>query len=732
MLRRTRPGWLLLLAVLSAGLAGPTHAVQPVSFELDVQPLLTSTGCNAGACHGKQRGQNGFQLSLLGFDPEYDYHAVAVEARGRRLSHGAPGQSLLLQKATAEVPHGGGRRFTVGSAEYETLYRWIEQGALRRLPGEPTLQQVELVESQFSLLPGQQQSLKVMATYSDHTQRDVTAQTTYLSNDATVVSAAADGTMTAGKLPGETAVMARYMNRICVAEVVIPQDEMVPAEFYADLPRNNFIDDLVYAKLQKLGIRPSEPIDDATFLRRVSTDLIGRVPTAEEVADFVQSSDPNKREACVDRLLQHPAYVDHWSNMWADLLRPNPYRVGIKAVFNYDHWIRQQFRDDVPYDEFVRKLVTAKGSTWHNGAVTLYRDRRSPDEMATLISQLFLGVRLECAKCHHHVFEKWSQQDFYQFAAFFAKVKHKGTGLSPPISGSEELVYVGTSGTVKHPVSGEVMTPRPLFGELPESVEANADPREALAAWMTTKDNDYFAGVQVNRLWAALMGRGLVDPVDDLRSTNPPSNPALLDALVQHFQDINFDNKQLLKTIALSNVYSLSSLPNESNVGDRLNYSRHYRHRLRAEVLMDSIAQITETPHSLSGMPAGSRANQVWTHRVDSFFLDTFGRPNENQDPPCERLADSTVTQALHLMNSSDIDARIRSDSGRAARLAASDLSSAEVAQQLYLTIYSRMPTDAERQYVVEALDAAQDKRRAVIEDLMWAMLNTPEFSIQN
>ncbi len=743
MLRVTKMAWLLLSVALSASLAEPSPAAppdQPVSFELDVQPLLTSTGCNAGACHGKQRGQNGFQLSLLGFDPEYDFRAVAVEARGRRLSRRAPGQSLLLQKATAELPHGGGRRFTVDSAAYQTLYRWIEQGAPRRVEGEPTLLNVELVETQFSLPPGQQQALQVLATYSDQTQRDVTAETTYLSNDATVVAVTAEGEMTAGKLPGETAVMARYMNRICVAEVVIPQSEAVPAEFYAELPQHNFIDRLVYGKLQKLGIRPSDPVDDATFLRRVSTDLIGRLPTAEEVAQFVQSTDANKREACVDRLLERPEYADHWANMWADLLRPNPYRVGIKATFNYDHWIRQQFREDVPYDEFVRKLVTAKGSTWHNGAVTLYRDRRSPDEMATLVSQLFLGVRLECAKCHHHVFEKWSQQDFYQFAAFFARVKHKGTGLSPPISGSEELVYVGTDGAVKHPVSGEVMTPQPLFGQLPATADdaaANADPRAALADWMTAKDNDYFAAVQVNRLWAALMGRGLVDPVDDLRSTNPPSNPELLAALVQHFQDIDFDNKQLLKTIALSHVYSLSSLPNDSNVADRLNYSRHYRHRLRAEVLLDAIADITETPTSLTGMPDGSRANQVWTHRVNSFFLDTFGRPNENQDPPCERLPDSTVTQALHLMNSSDIDARIRSDSGRAARLAASDLTNVDIADHLYLTIYSRLPSEDERSYAVAALDQAVGdeagkNRRGIIEDLMWAMLNTPEFSIQN
>ncbi len=357
--------------------------------------------------------------------------------------------------------------------------------------------------------------------------------------------------------------------------------------------------------------------------------------------------------------------------------------MGIKAVLNYDQWIRQQFRDNVPYDQFVRELITAQGSTWRNGAVSLYRDRRSPDEMATLVSQLFLGIRLECAKCHHHPFENWSQEDFYQFSAFFAQVDFKGTGLSPPISGGEETVFNASKGEVRHPLSGQIMSAQPLFGEIAASnrrrrkwvpTRQNAL-REQLAEWLTSRDNSYFAAVQVNRLWTALMGRGFVEPVDDLRSTNPASNPELLAALVRYFQESNYDNKALLKLIAMSNAYAYSSLPNETNAADRLNYSRHYRHRFRAEVLADAIADISETEHEMRGMPPGSRANQVWTHRINSLFLDTFGRPNENQDPPCERTSDSTVTQALHLMNSNELDRRIRSDQGRAARLAASDQS---------------------------------------------------------
>lgn len=726
----------ILVAISSLTAIHVAEAEAPVSFELDVQPVLTKAGCNSGPCHGKQRGQNGFQLSLLAFDSDFDHAAIASDGRGRRIFPAAPEQSLLLQKAIAAVPHGGGQRFERNSDEYHLLARWVQQGAPRQRIDEPQLLKVELAESSFSMQPGEQQQLKVVASYSDGTTRDVTHIATYLSNEATVVDVADGGELEAGNLPGESAVMIRYMNHICVADVVVPQESPAADEVYAALPRNNFIDELVFSKLRKAGVLPSPPASDATFLRRVYTDLIGRLPSVDEAREFLTSGSPNKREELIDKLLDRPEYVDHWANQWADLLRPNPYRVGIKAVLNYDNWIRQQFRDNVPYDEFVRRLVTAKGSTWRNGAVTLFRDRRTPDEMTTLISQLFLGVRLECAKCHHHPFERWSQDDFYHFAAFFAEVGHKGTGLSPPISGGEETVFASFKGEVRHPLTGEVLEPKPLFGGLDVQLDTDAatadDPREELAAWITSEENHYFAQVQVNRLWAALMGRGVVEPVDDLRSTNPPTNPELLGALADHFRDSGFDNKALLRHIALSQVYSLSSMPNDSNVTDRLNYSRHYRHRLRAEVLLDAMADITGSDHRLRGVPEGSAANQVWTHRVSSMFLDTFGRPDENQDPPCERTSDSTVTQALHLMNSRELDERIRSDAGRAAAWANSGLTATEIAEELYLAIFSRFPDPEELEYAREILADEAYGRRQATEDLMWAMINSPEFSIQN
>lgn len=712
-------------------LTSTARSSDPISFELDVQPILTKAGCNSGACHGKQGGQNGFQLSLLAYDSDQDFNAITRDGRGRRIFPASPQDSLLLTKAVASVPHGGGQRFGAQSSEFHILLSWLQQGAVRLIPDEPILERIELTHDDYNLRPGETVQLTVTAHYSNGASRDVTPLADYLSNDSAVASAGESGQILAGSLPGETAVMIRYMNHIRVANVVIPGDEQFTAAEFATLPRGNFIDDLVYAKLQRAGVWPSKEAEDAVFLRRVYLDLIGQLPTPEEAQRFLATDSPSKREYLIDELLDRPEYVDHWANQWADLLRPNPYRVGIKAVFNYDNWIRQQFRENVPYDQFVHSLVTAKGSTWRNGAATLYRDRRSPDEMATLVSQLFLGVRLECAKCHHHPFEKWSQTDFYQFAAFFGRVGHKGTGLSPPISGGEETVFVASKGEVRHPKTGKTMNPTPLFGGN-EQITASEDPREELAQWMTSTDNEYFAKVQVNRIWAALMNRGLVEPVDDLRLTNPPTNPELLSALAKHFQDNGYDLKDLLKIITMSRTYSLSSTPSTSNVADRVNYSRHYRHRLRAEALLDAIAMITETKNSIGGMPADARSNQVWTHRASSVFLDTFGRPDANQDPPCERTSDSTVTQSLHMLNSVELERRIRSDTGRAARLAESELTSDEIATELYLAIYSRMPTDEERQNTSRFLAVEANARRAAIEDLIWAMLNTPEFLIQN
>ena len=697
-----------------------------VDFERDVQPVLTRFGCNAGACHGKARGQNGFQLSLLGFDPEFDYEALTREARGRRIFLPDPEQSLFLQKPTAQMPHGGGKRLAKDSEAYQILLDWIRQGLPREIPGTPDLVNVTVTPGEKILGYNASLPLKVTAHYADGSTRDVTEMAAYQSNESAIAAVAEDGKVTTNDIVGEATVMARYLGQIAVCSVAVPMPGEVPDKFYADLPRQNLIDDLVWKKLQRLRITPSETAPDHKFLRRAYLDIIGRVPTLDEAQTFLSDPSPDRRERLVDHLLDRPEYADHWANKWADLLRPNPYRVGIKATLNYDAWIREQFRENRPWDEFVRDLITAQGSTFKNGAVTLFRDRRSPDELTTVVSQLFLGVRLECAKCHHHPFERWGQEDFYGFAAYFAKIGRKGTGLSPPISGSEEMVYVSDKGEVTHPLTGKVLPPKPLFGTAPEIPEGR-DPRRALAAWIT-QDNPYFAQVMANRVWADLMGRGLVEPVDDLRATNPPSNAALLEALGKDFEAEGYDLKKLIHRIATSYVYGLDSRPTERNVADTRNYSRYYRGRLRAEVLLDAVTEITGVPESFEAMPPDSSAKLIWTHRVDSLFLDAFGRPDPNQDPPCERTGDTSIVQALHLMNSEKLSRKITSDNGRATKLAASDKTPEEIIKELYLRIYSRTPTSQEQE-LCESLFAKPDAdRRHVVEDLMWALLNTPEF----
>lgn len=702
-------------------------ATQPVDFERDVQPILTRFGCNAGACHGKQRGQNGFQLSLLGFDSDFDHAAIAKEARGRRLNRSAPTDSLILQKPAGIAPHGGGLRLPSDGDEYRLLLRWIDEGAARRVPDTPQLQRVSVSPTRRSMRPDEQQQLVVTAHYSDGGTRDVTPLATYQSNESATAAVDEQGLITAGTVVGEVAVMARYLGQFAICQVALPLDGEVPAEAYAELPRENFIDEHVWSMLQRLRLLPSPPAPEHRFLRRAYVDIIGRVPTASEARTYLADESDDRRTRLVDELLIHPEYAEHWANKWADLLRPNPYRVGIKNTLNYDAWIRDVFRTNKPYDQFVRELLTAQGGTFRNGNATLFRDRRTPDELTTIVSQLFLGIRLECAKCHHHPFEVYGQHDFYSFAAYFSRVGRKGTGLSPPISGSEEFIFTAPSGVVRHPVTGAAMQPSPLYGEAPP-VDESADPRAVLAAWITSKDNSYFSRTQANRVWADLMGIGLVEPVDDLRATNPPTNAPLLSALGDDFAAHDFDLKHLIRTIATSYVYGLSSVPVERNVVDTRNYSRHYRRRLRAETLLDSVCQITGVPEQFDAMPVGSRAREIWTHRVKSLFLDSFGRPDPNQDPPCERITEPTVVQVLHLMNSDGVYAKVAGDSGAAAQLAASDLTPAQIVEELYLSVYSRFPDEEELNIGVALYDTEGADRRAVTEDLLWSLLNTPEF----
>jgi hypothetical protein len=700
---------------------------RPVTFERDIEPLLARMGCNAGACHGKARGQNGFALSILGFDTDFDYAAIVTEAKGRRLFPAAPESSLLLRKASGQTPHGGGRKLPADGPAYAAMKRWIEAGTPRTPSSAPKVERISIEPGQRIMGFRQAQQLLVTAYYTDGSSADVTHLATYQSNESVYASVDANGLVKAGPIPGEAAIMARFMEKFAVANVLIPMPGELPADLHAKLPRQNFIDGHVWDKLKLLGLTPSALASDATFHRRAFLDVIGRLPNPEETRAFFADKTADKRMKLIDRLLERPEYADWWASKWADLLRPNPYHVGIKAVFNIDAWLRESFRRNKPYDQFVREIITAQGSTFRDGPTVFFRNRREPDEITTMVSQLFLGVRLDCARCHHHPFEIYGQEDFYSFAAYFARVGHKGVGISAPISGGEEVIFNAPTGSVKHPLTGKVLPPRPLFGKATE-VTADNDPRQVLADWVTSPDNPYFAKVIVNRVWADLMGRGIVDPVDDLRATNPPSNVALLDALAADFRKNGHDLKKLIRTIATSYAYGLSTTPNDRNLGDSRNYSRHYRQRLRGEVLLDAISDITGVPEKFDAHPSGTRAMGLWTVRAPSVFLDTLSRPDPNQDPPCERTPDSSVVQALHLMNAPNLHRKVTADEGQAAKLAASSKTVPEIVEELYLLAYCRLPSEAERSAASKRFEKKEVTRRKAAEDLLWALVNTPEF----
>ena len=723
-------GWLAFHALACVG--SEPVVTNPASnpalkFELDIQPILTARGCNSGPCHGKARGQNGFALSLLGFDANMDYEAIVKNSRGRRLSIASPQESLLLNKAIGKEPHGGGIRFSESDEDYSLLLNWIKGGVARTNDTDPKLMSIEISPEQHSMVAEQQEMLTVTAKYNDGSTRNVTQMCAYQSNESAIVSIAPNGRLQAGALPGEATIMARYMGKISTWSTAVPRPVPVPSEQYQSLAINNFIDDLVYRKLATLNILPSQSCSEPQFLRRLYLDAIGRLPRPEEVLAYHQDNDPDKRSRWIKSVLDQPEYADFWANKWADLLRPNPYRVGIKATYSLDAWLRDAFRKNLPYDQFIRQIVTAQGSTWRNGAVTIFRDRREPEEITTMVSQLFLGVRLECAKCHQHPFEVYSQADFYGMAAYFARVGHKGTGLSPPISGGEEIVFAKAKGEVKHPLTNEVLPPKPLTGSSQES-SSGQDPRVNLADWMLSVDNPTFAKVAVNRIWSEVMGVGIVDPVDDMRATNPPSNAPLLSALANHFREVGFDHKKLLHAIFMSQVYALSSQPNETNASDSRNFSRHYRRRLKAEVLSDAISDITLQSEDFDGMPKGTRATQLWTFRTNSELLDAFARPDPNQDPPCERAVGTSMTQTLHLMNASHIQKRIAADGGRCEQLAKSDKGAGAIVSELYLAIFNRQPDEDERSSLEAEFAKPGADRRRLVEDIMWSMLNSPEF----
>ena len=701
----------------------------PPSFMRDVLPVLSKAGCNAGACHAKPDGQNGFKLTVFSFDPKADYRNITQDARGRRIFPAAPTESLLLLKATDTIPHEGGERFTKDSDAYRTIEQWIRSGMAFRAEGEPTLQRLAVEPATHLYHKSDTQQLRVQARYSDGSTRDVTALAGFSSNDKEIARVTDDGQVSIGKTSGQAVIVARFMGLVGDSQIEVAADHLLPESQYASLPVNNFIDELAYAQFKRLGLFPSDTCTDAEFLRRASLDTIGALPAAEEARAFLADTDPAKRDKLIDRLLAHPFYADYWANKWADLLRPNSDRVGIKSTYLLDQWLRECFRENMPYDQFVRAIVTTEGNTHRFGPAVIYRDRREPVDATTMFSELFLGVRLDCAKCHHHPNEKWGQEDFYRFAAFFGSIQHEGAGISTPISAGNETFYFEPGNTVKHPITGELMEPRPPDGD-GFKVAANENPRQALADWMTDPKNPFFAKAVSNRIWAAFFGRGIVDPVDDFRISNPASNPALLDALGQEVIRVKFNLKDFMRTILHSHLYQLSAVPNEFNKADARNYSRSYRRRLQAETLADALDDITGVPSEYPGMPPRSRAMQAWSYKIESPTMDAFSRPNSSSDCPCERDTKPSIVQALHLMNSQLLEEKLASKdpSARVQRLAESQLKPEEIVNDLYLACYSRQPADEELKIATAPFAVDGATRRSAIEDVLWSLLNSAEF----
>ncbi len=699
----------------------------PLSFTKDVLPALSKAGCNAGACHAKPEGQNGFRLSVFSYDPKSDYQEIVQEGRGRRVFPAAPDESLVLKKPTGGIPHEGGVRIQPGSATHQLLVRWIRQGMPFSLTNETSLTGIEIFPKERRYKKGAMQRVVVQARYSDGSRRDVSRLATFASSDREVVKVEDQPQMQIGTLTGQGVVVARYMGFVADSQVLIPAEQLLEESLYSDLPRRNFIDDLALAQFQELGLLPSERCTDSEFLRRATLDLLGLLPSADEAREFASDPSQDKRDRLIVRLLEHKAYGDYWANKWNDLLRPNPDRVGVKSIFTLDQWLRQSFRENKPYDQFVREILTAEGMNHREGPAVIYRDRREPADLTTMFSQLFLGTRLECARCHHHPNEKWGQEDFYQFAAYFGPLKQKGAGLSPPISAGMETFYHAPGGEVRHPVSGAVMVPKAPDGPTTPA-EPGRDPRIGLATWLTAPENPFFARAAVNRVWACFFGRGLVEPVDDFRISNPCVNPALLSALAEDFSRNGYNLKHLIRRIMESRLYQLSSTPNASNLGDTRNFSRSYRRRLPAEALLDAVSDITGVPESFAAMPVGTRAIETWSYKIDSQFMDAFGRPNSSSDCPCERDTRSSVVQTLHLMHSKGLQSKLSHPNGRVRELASGRHTPEEIITELYLLAYARRPSSSETARALQTFEKPEANRQNATEDVLWALLNSAEF----
>ena len=722
----------MIVALAASGRAA--EPVRPLSFVNDIQPILTKAGCNAGACHAKAiTGQRGFRLSVLGFEPEEDYEAIVKQGKGRRVFPAAPEESLLITKGAAVVPHVGGKKIEPGSEAYQTLVRWIAEGMNYASPDEPKLTGISVDPPRLTLKPESSQQLKVTAQFSDGTSRDVTGLALFEANDTSMAKATESGLVTTLDLPGNVAVMVRYSGKVSVCSISIPLGAPVDSV----PPAKNFIDEHVFANLRQIGIPPSPLCDDSTFLRRVSLDIGGRLPTLEETRAFLASSAADKRDRAIEALINSPDYADYFANKWTALLKNQRAEASdITANFAFHAWMRDNLLTNTPYDQIVRQILAATGTIVSNPPVAWYKRVKEPTAQLEDVAQLFLGVRMQCAQCHHHPFERWSQAEYYHLAAFFSQIGRKPTS----IAGEDLIFHKRGVAQTEHRKTRVMLKPAGL-GEPELDIPPDDDPRLALVDWMSQKSNPFFATALVNRYWKHFFKRGLVEPEDDLRDSNPATNPELLAALSKSFIDSGYDLKALVRVITQSRAYQLSAEPNEHNHVDRQAFSHFYPKRMTAEVLLDSIDMVTGAKSDFADLPPGTRAVSLPDNSYNraSPFLKVFGRPEGASVCECERVSSASLAQSLHLMNAPDVKAKLTSANGRADLLSKAEIPEPKRIRELYLATYSREPT-ADEVRIAEAhllkprtdaqgkpLDSLRSIRNGY-EDLIWALVNTKEF----
>jgi hypothetical protein len=696
---------------------------RPISFKNDVLAGLTKAGCNMGACHGSPSGKGGFRLSLRGYDPPLDVMTLRKESYGRRTNVMEPDTSLILRKPLMEVSHAGGRRITAGDPVHTVLRTWIAEGLKLDREEEPTLEKIEVFPRKRVLhQPAEQQQISVTGYFSDGTQRDLTSLTVFSSSNENVAGVNEQGLVEkTGR--GETAILARYLDKMDTSYLTYLED--VEGFTWNHPPENNFIDKLAFAKMQQLQILPSDLCTDEEFLRRAYLDAAGRLPTIAETQAFLNDSSPDKRNRLIDELLESEDFARFWTLKWSDVLRANSKNLKESGVHKFNRWLFESVRTDKPLDRLAYELLTARGSTNVNPAANYWRASRDPQDATETTAQLFLGIRIQCAKCHNHPFERWSQDNYYGIAAAFARIGRKnGPGIE------EEIIFAQNSGEVKQPRTGETMKVHLLLkGDV--DVPPEQDRREVFADWLTSPDNPFFARATVNRIWGHLLGRGIVEPVDDFRDSNPPSNAELLDTLAEEFIEHDYSQKWAIRTIMQSRLYQLSSKKNKFNSEDEIYASHASTRLLSAEQLLDAICQVTDVPEKFPGVPVGLRATQLADPPKNHYFLKIFGQPQREMACECERSDESNLSQALQMINGPVVHNKLRDNSGRIAKLIAEEKSDEEIITTLYLAAVARPPEDAEMA-AAKAHIANSEDRRLALEDVGWAILNSKEFLFQH